>query len=88
MRVHSIDGKAINAKARVDLAPGARLTVREAGAGGFGDPRKRDPERVLADVREGLVSPKAALRDYGVKVDLKCGSAIRVAAKKAPAPQK
>jgi N-methylhydantoinase B len=80
--MHSIDGRPINAKARVELPAGARLTVREAGAGGFGDPRKRDPGRVLADVREGFVSPKAALKDYGVKVDVRRGTATRPPAKK------
>ena len=27
---------------------------------------QREPERVLADVREGVLSPEAAERDYGV----------------------
>jgi N-methylhydantoinase B len=36
------------------------------GGGGHGDARAREPERVLADVREGVVSPDAAERDYGV----------------------
>jgi N-methylhydantoinase B len=36
------------------------------GGGGYGDPLARDPERVLADVREGLLSREAAERDYGV----------------------
>ena len=36
------------------------------GGGGHGDPLSRDPERVLADVREGQVSALAAVRDYGV----------------------
>ncbi len=36
------------------------------GGGGYGDPLARPPERVLADVREGLVSAEAAERDYGV----------------------
>jgi N-methylhydantoinase B len=36
------------------------------GGGGHGDPLARPPERVLADVREGYVSPEAAERDYGV----------------------
>jgi len=38
------------------------------GGGGFGDPFEREPERVLADVREGYVSCEAAERDYGVVV--------------------
>ena len=36
------------------------------GGGGHGDRLARPPERVLADVREGYVSPEAAERDYGV----------------------
>jgi len=36
------------------------------GGGGYGDPLKRPPEQVLADVREGYVSAEAAVRDYGV----------------------
>ena len=40
------------------------------GGGGWGDPLDRDPERVLRDVRNELVSPAAAERDYGVVVDV------------------
>jgi N-methylhydantoinase B len=36
------------------------------GGGGYGDPLARPAERVLADMREGLVSPEAAERQYGV----------------------
>ena len=36
------------------------------GGGGYGDPRLREPERVMRDVQEGYVSREAALRDYGV----------------------
>ena len=41
----------------------------QAGAGGWGDPLYRDPARVLADVRNGFVSPASARRDYGVALD-------------------
>lgn len=40
-----------------------------AGGGGFGHPMQRDPQAVLADVLEDLVSVEAAKRDYGVVVD-------------------
>jgi N-methylhydantoinase B/oxoprolinase/acetone carboxylase alpha subunit len=40
-------------------------TADMAGGGGFGDPRQRPRERVLDDVRNGLVSPERAARDYG-----------------------
>ena len=36
------------------------------GGGGLGDPHKRDPASVVADVNEGYVTAEAALRDYGV----------------------
>jgi N-methylhydantoinase B len=36
------------------------------GGGGYGDPLVREPARVLDDVREGVVSPAAAEREYGV----------------------
>jgi N-methylhydantoinase B len=39
-----------------------------AGAGGWGDPLERDSEMVLRDVKNELVSPAAARRDYGVAV--------------------
>jgi N-methylhydantoinase B len=36
--------------------------------GGYGDPFRRDPERVRQDVILGYVTPEAAARDYGVVV--------------------
>ncbi len=44
------------------------LVVETAGGGGFGDPRQREPERVLEDVRQGYVSVAAAREIYGVAV--------------------
>lgn len=38
------------------------------GGGGWGDPLDRDPDRVLADVRNEYVSVEGAHRDYGVVV--------------------
>lgn len=39
-----------------------------AGSGGWGDPLRRDPERVLADVVNEFVSVEAAREDYGVVI--------------------
>ena len=36
--------------------------------GGYGDPLKRDPARVLDDVLDGIISRDAAARDYGVVI--------------------
>jgi N-methylhydantoinase B len=43
--------------------------VRLAGSGGYGDPIDREPERVVADVARGRVSPETARMVYGVPTD-------------------
>ena len=52
-----------------ELIDGAeRLIFETPGGGGYGDPQQRPVDRVADDVRHGLVSPQAALRDYSVVV--------------------
>ena len=55
--------------ARVALEPGEALVSICTGAGGYGRPTERDPERVARDVREGFVSIHRARQVYGVDVD-------------------
>lgn len=43
--------------------------LESAAGGGWGDPRRRRREAVLRDVADGILSPEAALRDYGVPVE-------------------
>ena len=50
------------------LKAGDVFRLDTPGGGGLGDPRQRDPAKVLADVIEGYVSPERAERDYGVIV--------------------
>lgn len=50
------------------LAPGEKVLGIDQGGGGFGDPKRRDPERVLRDVEDGLVSSEAARDVYGVVI--------------------
>ena len=50
------------------LKKGDVIRVTTPGAGGYGDPMKRDPEKVLKDVREKKVSEEAAKKEYGVVV--------------------
>jgi N-methylhydantoinase B len=64
LRVHSVEGKPVHAKGRVEIAPGQRMTVVEAGGGGYGDPKQRDRAAVAADVAEGFVSREAAEKVY------------------------
>jgi N-methylhydantoinase B len=52
------------------LRAGDVFRLDTPGGGGHGDPLARDPEHVLADVREGIVSREAAERDYGVVLAL------------------
>lgn len=58
----AIPGKATGA----GLVSGDVVVMRSAGGGGFGDPLERDPAAVAADVSTGLITPAAALADYGV----------------------
>jgi N-methylhydantoinase B len=44
--------------------------MRTASGGGYGDPLNRDPARVLADVKNGIVSIGAARVVYGVIIDM------------------
>lgn len=50
----------------LELAPGEQIGQHHAGGGGYGDPRRREPERVLADVLSGIVSVGRAAEVYGV----------------------
>jgi N-methylhydantoinase B len=53
------------------FGPGDCVTMDAAGGGGFGDPLKRAPEQVEADVIDGYVSIARARGDYGVVIDPK-----------------
>ncbi|XSC42593.1 hypothetical protein ACF1BQ_030190 [Bradyrhizobium sp. RDT10] len=45
-----------------------RVVVASSAGGGWGHPHKRDPEAVLRDVRDDLVSAETALAIYGVEI--------------------
>ncbi|MGR3375940.1 hydantoinase B/oxoprolinase family protein [Salipiger abyssi] len=74
------------------LGRGDRLHLRSPSGGGFGDPLERDPEAVLLDVRDGLLSEARALADYGVVIrdgalDPEATGAARAEAKARAEPQ-
>lgn len=50
----------------IKLKAGDVLRIETPGGGGFGHPFDREPERVLEDVVNSLVTPAKALEDYGV----------------------
>jgi N-methylhydantoinase B len=50
------------------IQPGQRAANRNPGGGGFGNPFHRDAQKVVDDVRNGLVSLEGARLDYGVVI--------------------
>lgn len=56
-------------KATIYPEPGTELWIELPGGGGLGDPRARPREAVLADLREGLISPEQAESVYGVRAE-------------------
>jgi N-methylhydantoinase B len=62
------DGEAqvVHGKESRAFAYGDVISFQQAGAGGYGDPLERDPERVLEDVLDEYVSAEAAREQYGV----------------------
>src|SRR5690606_9203536 len=48
------------------------LQINSPAGGGWGDPEDRDPESVLLDVRDGLISREAAERIYKVALIADC----------------
>jgi N-methylhydantoinase B/oxoprolinase/acetone carboxylase alpha subunit len=57
------------------LKAGEVISLRTANSAGYGDPRERDPQRVLRDVLDEVISVAAAESDYGVAID-ETGSAV------------
>jgi len=51
------------------ITRGSVVRQRAGGGGGYGDPRERPVEHVVADVRNGYVSVDRAREDYGVAID-------------------
>jgi N-methylhydantoinase B len=71
VQVHRADGSVEPAPGMSDnVKVGAGEIVRlvTTGGGGWGDPLRREPEKVAYDVTCGLVSEAAAREDYGVVV--------------------
>ena len=55
-------------KTTVQLEKGQSVRLESCGGGGYGPPYERDPEQVLADVRQEKISPLRARDEYGVAV--------------------
>jgi N-methylhydantoinase B len=67
----------------VVLRPGDTARIATAGGGGWGNPHKRDPSRVLADAEHGYVTVAQARTHYGVALQKKNGGFVIDAAQTA-----
>jgi N-methylhydantoinase B len=63
------ENQPLESKLTMTIRRGEVFRHELAGAGGWGDPLERDPDAVLKDVRNELISLAAAANDYGVVVD-------------------
>ena len=52
----------------IEMRAGDSLRHVSAGGGGYGDPRERPRQAIVADVLAGKLTVAAAERDYGVKI--------------------
>ena len=52
-----------------DVPEGTVLFQQAGGGGGYGDPRLRDPQKIAQEVRNGIISPERAAKDYGVSIN-------------------
>ena len=58
----------VHGKQSREFAYGDVISFQQSGAGGYGDPLERDPQRVLEDVLDDYVSVAVARSEYGVVV--------------------
>jgi N-methylhydantoinase B len=61
-------GARLRGKGQQTVPKSDALLIEMPGGGGLGDPRRRDPLKVLEDVKLGMVSRAAAAADYGVVI--------------------
>ncbi|MFD1910862.1 hydantoinase B/oxoprolinase family protein [Halodurantibacterium flavum] len=69
MLLHRRDGSISDLPSKVayfQVKEGERLVCEGPCGGGYGDPWQREPQAVLADVRDGLLTVDMAQQDYGV----------------------
>lgn len=59
----------IHSKESAEFAYGDVVSFQQPGAGGYGDPATRAPDRVVADVLDDYISLETAREAYGVVID-------------------
>lgn len=51
---------------KVEIRSEEGVSIQTPGAGGYGDPKERNPEQIQKDLREEKISPEKAREDYGM----------------------
>ena len=64
VREHRINDVTVDPKGHHELVPGDRITLIQAGGGGFGPSSGRASAAIEADLAEGFVTPEGVSRDY------------------------
>ena len=64
VREHRINDVTVDPKGHHELVPGDRITLIQAGGGGFGPSSGRASAAIEADLAEGVVTPEGVSRDY------------------------
>ncbi|MCX7149016.1 MAG: hydantoinase B/oxoprolinase family protein, partial [Rhodocyclales bacterium] len=68
IRLQYPDGQTVVPKNK-DLITGVPMGTRyhqvASGGGGYGDPKKRDRKLLAEEIRNGVITKEAAMRDYG-----------------------
>ena len=65
-RVGLTSGVTLKGKGHQVVPPGECLRLEMPGGGGLGDPKQRPRDQVREDLADGLISPEAAERIYGL----------------------
>ncbi len=82
------DNQLLTTKPTMNITRGDVFRHELAGGGGWGDPFKRDPDAVLQDVRNELVSAHAAREEYGVVINVESWAVDEAATEALRAPHK
>ena len=64
--------------ARVPLKKGDVVRLVTGTGGGYGNPLERPVEKVVADIKDGYITPEMAEKRYGVKVDAETLAVLEV----------
>lgn len=66
-REHWVDDQKMSGQGAYRLEPGSTVTLLQPGGGGFGDPAKRNTERIQEDIAQGFLTTSAAERLYNYR---------------------